>query len=92
MNFLHSAVFDEHDLIRHIFQRLIVRYHDDELLRVFGHVVQKPQNQFARDIVERARRLVAKQNLRIFRNGAGDADALLLSARKLGGEVAQIFA
>ena len=60
--------------------------HDRHTLLPAG-VLQELEDLLAGHIVERAGRLVAEQELRIFRQRAGDGDALLLAAGELTGEV-----
>ena len=53
--------------------------------------MQELENEFSRHVVERARRLVAQKQLRIFGKGARNGDALLLAPRKLRGKVVHAF-
>ena len=84
---LDPAAADMNDFVRHVFERRVVRHDDDGLFLLFGDVVQELENEFSRHVVERARRLVAQKQLRIFGKGARNGDALLLAPRKLRGKV-----
>ena len=66
-----------------------MRDEHDGLAGVVARVLQKLEDGLARVVVERARRLVAQQKLRVFRERAGDGHALLLAAGKLRREVVQ---
>ena len=84
---LNPAAPDSDYLIRHVLQRGVMRDHDHQLSLLAGQGVQQLQNFLARDVVQRAGRLIAKDQLRVFRNGAGNRNALLFAAGELGGKV-----
>ena len=54
-------------------------------------ILHELQDFLGRLIVERARGLVAKKDLRIFRERAGDRNSLLLASRQLGGKVFKVI-
>ena len=60
----------------------IVRHHDKGLVVVFVERLQKIENLVPRLAIEVARRLVSEEKRRIADDAAGDADALLLTARQ----------
>ena len=66
-----------------------MRNDDDGHLRAAAGVLQQLEDVLARDIVERAGRLVAQQQLRVFRKRPRDGDALLLAAGELRWEILQ---
>ena len=77
-----QTVLQAHDAGRVFFGQLgVVRDHDDEA--VAGDLLEKLHDLHARLRVKRTGRLVGKQNVGVIDKGAGDRNALHLSARHL---------
>ena len=66
-----------------------MRDNNDELSLLAGQGMQQLQNFLSRHIVQRPRRLIAKDQLGIFRNGACNRYSLLFAPGKLCRETAQ---
>ena len=81
------AALETDQAVSHGGKRGVMGDDDDRDAVVAAGVLQQLQDLLARLVVEGAGGLVAEQQLGVFSHGASDGDALLLSARKLGGEV-----
>ncbi len=75
------------DTIRHPGQGAVVRDDEYGLARLPAGVLQQLQHRLAGLVVQRTGRLVAEDHLGVLCQCAGDGNALLLAARKLGREV-----
>ncbi len=71
-------------------RRLLHRVGDDDDRVIFLQLVHQLLDARSRDRVERARRLVHEQHLRLHRDGARDAEPLLLTAGKADARLAEI--
>lgn len=75
---LHSAVFEEDDFIQSLHRRDAVR--DEQSRLTCTALFQVVEDDFFRLGIHRRNRVVEDQDGRIFQQGAGDGDALLLAA------------
>ena len=82
-----SAIEQPHDPLGLIGLLLIVRHHHDRRLVLAAERLEDPHHLVTHLRVEVAGRLVGEQDARASDDGAGDGDALLLSARELRREV-----
>ena len=64
-----------------------MRNDDDRFSGAAAGVLQELEHLLSRDVVECACRLVAQQDFRVFCQCAGDRNALLFTAVKLGGKI-----
>lgn len=76
---LHLAVLEEDDLIQSLHRRDAVR--DEQSGLACTALFQVVEDDFFRPGIHRRNRIVEDQDGRIFQQGAGDGDALLLTAR-----------
>ena len=86
-----SAVHDDDavaDLLHHVH---FVRDHHDRHAELLVEPLEELKRRDGGFRIERRSRLIGKQHLRIGGEGAGDADALLLPARELGGVLAGVL-
>ena len=87
LRFYDFSVFNVKHTVRHFAERGVVGYYDYRFPGAAAGVLEKLQDRFSGVVVERSRRLVAKNELRIFCKRTRYGNALLLSAGKLSGKV-----
>ena len=86
-NLLDLAALHMDNTVRHRAECQVVRDNDHRHVVLAAGFLQQLQDQLASVVVQRARRLVAEQQLRIFRQRAGDCHTLLLATGKLRREI-----
>ena len=82
-----TAVFYMDNPVCHSGQSRVMRDDDNGHAVFSAGILQEFQDGFSGVVVESACRLIAEEQLWIFREGAGDGNALLLAAGKLSREV-----
>ena len=86
----HHAVFHVNDAVGINQVLRVMRHHDDRLLVDIVELLEDREHILSGFAVEVSDRLVGEDDIRIVDQGAGDSDALFLSARKLIGEFVRL--
>ena len=88
--FIH-VIFPDHAItkldytISHIFDGIVVRYHDDGVAVFLIYRLDQLQDFLGSIIIQGSCRLIAEKNVRILYNGTADSSPLLLTAGKTEG-------
>ena len=86
------GIVDFDDPVSHGCDGLVMRDDDDCRSGIEARILQQLEHLFARFVIQCPCRLVAKQQLGLLRQGAGNSDALLFASRELRREVVHALA
>ena len=76
-----------HHPVSHIFDGIVMRYHDDGVAVFLVYRLDQLQDFLGGLIIQCSCRLISEKNVRILYNGTADSSPLLLTAGKLMGQM-----
>ncbi len=80
-----------HHPVSHIFDGIVMRYHDDGVAVFLVYRLDQLQDFLGGIIIQGSCRLIAKKNIRILYNGSANGSPLLLTAGKLIGKLSLVL-